>query len=539
MSTSPSLPGSAAPQPEPGPERVSPIVHFLPSLSDLIFLLPFFLVLKDPKGLSLLLQDSDTGWHLRTGEWILQNGRVPVADLFSFTKAGQPWFAWEWLWDAVFGWLHLHAGLAAVAVVSLFVIAFSFTIVYRTALRHSRNVLLLLALMLLGMDVSTVHWLARPHLFTLLFTALFCAILDRVRSGNVRLLWLLPPLTILWTNLHGGFMVAILLLVGLAAGELFGWFVEADPRRAAKQLRRSWPYLLAAAGCGAASFVNPYGWQLHRHIFFYLFRENHADLIEEFQSLSFHGLEGALFAALLLVAIVCSVWHFVHRDFGASFLLLGWSWLAAYSVRNIPLFVLVMLPLAAGAIQQMIDRADLSAISTRARTAVREFLDTEADFAEMDRQWRTYLASVLCAGLFAAYALAPHPPAQLRARFDPRMFPVRAVDTCIAGLNAPRIFAHDQWGGYLIYRLYPRLRVFADGRSDFYGPAFLKEWSGLRKGAYDWQKRLDKYSIDTVMLPTDASLASTLKESPRWRVVYDDGVAIVFRDVQKSPAPAL
>ena len=54
---------------------------------------------------------------------------------------------------------------------------------------------------------SAIHWLARPHLFTLLFTVIFYSILERVKDGKRRLLWWLPALTVLWTNLHGGFFV--------------------------------------------------------------------------------------------------------------------------------------------------------------------------------------------------------------------------------------------------------------------------------------------------------------------------------------------
>lgn len=524
-----STPDSSRLQAASTPERTSAIVHIFPSLTDVVFLLPFFLMLKDERGLSLLLRDSDTGWHLKTGEWILQHGRVPVVDMFSFTKAGQPWFAWEWLWDLAFGWLHLHAGLTAVALASLAVVALSFALMFRTALRRSKNVLIVFGITLLGVITSTMHWHARPHLFTLLFTAIFCAVLDRVRNGNVRLLWLLPPLAILWTNLHGAFFVGLILLCGWAAGDICGWIVEADRRLARVRLQRSFPYLLAAAGCGAASFVNPYGYQLHLHIYRYLFRENHADLIQEFHSVNFHEFGGALIGVLLLVALVSAVWHFAQREFGASFLLLGWSWLALYSVRHLPIFVLVMTPLAAEAIHQILCRADLSTISAPAQGIWRWFAGMEAEFESMDRHWRFYLLSVggVCAIL--ALSFAPNPPDKLCARFDSKRFPVRAVDASISQLNAPRVFAHDQWGGYLIYRMYPRLRVFTDGRSDLYGPEFMKSWAGINDGAYDWQQRLDKYAIDTVLLPAGASLASTLKESGRWRVVYDDGIAIVFR----------
>src|SRR5437868_11836180 len=78
------------------------VIRLLPSLTDFVFLLPSFLLFCLLSGTSVLLGDGDTGWHIRTGEWILQHRMVPQVDLFSFTKAHQPWFAWEWGWDVIF-----------------------------------------------------------------------------------------------------------------------------------------------------------------------------------------------------------------------------------------------------------------------------------------------------------------------------------------------------------------------------------------------------------------------------------------------------
>ena len=95
---------------------------------------------------------------------------------------------------------------------------------------------------------------------------------------------------------------------------------------------------------------------------------------------------------------------------------------------------------------------------------------------------------------------------------------------------AQRIFTHDEWGDYLVYRLSPTgTKVFIDGRSDFYGEKFCQEYIELMNVRYDWEQKLSRYGVDTILLPPDAPLASTIKESRHWRVVYDDGSAIVFR----------
>src|SRR5262249_24742070 len=153
--------------------------------------------------------DCDTGWHIRTGEWIMAHHGVPVRDVFSFSKPGEPWFAWEWLSDVVFAWIHAHAGLGALAMCAILLLGVVFTVVYRLACRKA-NVIVAICVTMLAAVCSSVHWLARPHLFTLLFLVLFYGALENVREGRTRLagvpyLAIFPAATVLWTNLHGGF----------------------------------------------------------------------------------------------------------------------------------------------------------------------------------------------------------------------------------------------------------------------------------------------------------------------------------------------
>src|SRR5579862_1867547 len=148
-------------------------IRLLPSMADVAFLMPLAFLFGGMKGARTLLSDGDTGWHLRTGEWILAHGRVPDQDVFSFTRPGRPWFAWEWLWDVVFGWLHLHFGMAAVVLGSCLVLAATFTLLFRTARQRCGNAPIALAMTLIAAAASSGHWLARPHLCTMLFAVVF------------------------------------------------------------------------------------------------------------------------------------------------------------------------------------------------------------------------------------------------------------------------------------------------------------------------------------------------------------------------------
>src|SRR5579871_6097661 len=108
------------------PNGPAALLRFFPSLTDLAFLMPIAFLFTRMDGAKSMLGDGDTGWHVRTGQWILANGRVPHEDMFSFTRTGQPWYAWEWLWDVCFDWIYQHGGLASVVCASIFVLSVTF-----------------------------------------------------------------------------------------------------------------------------------------------------------------------------------------------------------------------------------------------------------------------------------------------------------------------------------------------------------------------------------------------------------------------------
>jgi hypothetical protein len=145
---------------------------------------------------------------------------------------------------------------------------------------------------------------------------------------------------------------------------------------------------------------------------------------------------------------------------------------------------------------------------------------------EMVPRWR--LASVLGLGLVALTIWAPNPPHKFKAEFDPKRYPAAAL-AAMKFDERSRVFTNDEWGDYLIYRLYPRGRVFVDGRSDFYGNDFGDRYLDVMHVRHGWEKTLSRYGVDTILMPLDAPLTGALKESSRWTVVYDDGRALVFR----------
>src|SRR5438034_9346812 len=137
-------------------------VRLLPSLTDFAFLMPMAFLFGRMDGVKTLLSDGDTGWHIRTGEWILANRQVPAHDIFSFSKPGDPWYAWEWLSDVVFAKLNALGGLQAVVMFTIFMVSVTFTGLF-LLLRRKANPIVAISVTMLAAAASSIHWLARPH----------------------------------------------------------------------------------------------------------------------------------------------------------------------------------------------------------------------------------------------------------------------------------------------------------------------------------------------------------------------------------------
>ncbi len=515
----------------------NPIARFLPSLADVAFLIPIIFLYVRGDGARTLLSDADTGWHLRTGQWILAHGRVPDSDIFSFTRAGQPWFAWEWLWDVAFGWLHLHGGLAAVALVNTILIGAVFALVYKLTWWKSRNALVSIAVTLAAVAGSALHWLARPHLTTWLFVILFYWLLEHDRADKTRAVWWLPVLTVFWTNLHGGFVAGLMLLGAYAAGEVISAAIEAAPgiRVRAWASARRYGWLMAA--CAAASLINPDGWNLHIHIAKYLTDASIQSGIMEFLPYSFQGPMAGYVEAMVLLAGVAAAWNVYQRRFVYPILLVMWAHAGLFSRRHVPIFLIVAAPIVAVAATELGGLAGGAKVAAWLRGMMRGLAGFNDEIGAIERIGRipvvAAVAILLLAGLFWLRA-----GDKFQAGFDPKLFPVAAAERLRGPEYASGVFSTDQWGDYLIYRHYPNMKVFIDGRSDFYGEKFTDRYLEVVNAKWNWEKPLDQYRVQTVLLPVDTPVTSALKESHRWRVVYDDHVAILFERVTGGPQAA-
>ena len=473
-----------------------------------------------------LFRDSDAGWHIITGEKILEEKQLPRTDPYSFTRAGQPWMAWEWGADCIMGAAEQRAGLTGVAWIFVVTIAAVTWFWFRLNWVVNGNFLFACLLASPMLSTTNLHWLARPHIFSWILMpgcVWFFESSDFQSQSRFRLRHaaIMFSGTALWANLHASFLFVPVVAAVYAVSHLLRPLIWNLDRHI--EWRRARWYAFATLSALAGSLLNPYGVELHRHVLQYLADSALLDRVGEFQTFNFH-VEGAT-QILLMLAMAASggilaLGQKKLAHFLLTVLLLG---AALRSARGLPLAAILLLPLANGAITDALRRAhDL-------KPAIRGRLTAFLQYSDHLRLIDARLAGLWLAPVTAALAflwlLVPNVSAH--TGFSPEQFPVYAAGELRNLPQDARLLAPDMYGGYLIYRYRGERKVFFDGRSDFYGSGFMKQYVRLMEVRPGWQEQLQEFGITHALLPRDYSLAAAL-EQIGWRIVFRDDVAVLF-----------
>jgi len=444
--------------------------------------------------------DPDVWWHLKTGQYIAEHKSVPHTDPFSYTRVGEPWLAHEWLSELLMYNLLRTTGWGGLIVIFAAVLTAAFWLLY---LRCGPASYVAGVATLCGAWATAPVWGIRPQVLSLLLTSLWLLILER-SEHNPKLLWWTLPLTLLWVNLHAGFALGLALSALFLAGE---WIERAlgHSRQGA-----SYPPMMALIFLVDILIVplNPNGLQMFSYPIETLRSAAMQNYIAEWASPNFHHAEYWPFLVILLATFAilsCSRLKLRARDL---LLLLVSLYAALCSIRLMPLFVLVAVPLVS---TRLGDWPRINSAPQRPKGTVGTFLNAAI-----------VLAMALFAGVHIAQVIQHQPLAETEH------FPANAVAFLQMHQPPGRIFNHYDWGGYLIWKLYPSTPVFIDGRADLYGQQLFDQFADTYQFKGAWQQPLQHWSIDTVLVPSRSPLATGLRSSPGWTVRYEDSQAVIL-----------
>jgi hypothetical protein len=489
-----------------------------PSILDSIFVVLLIFIIFYDQG-AQILKDGDTGFHIMTGRYILDNLQFPSHDVFSYTSYGKEWVAFSWATGVLFALMDNLAGLNGVVLLNLLVLLATFYIIYRLLMRCNINFYLMVFSMVCLISLTSIHWLARPHLFTILFMALLFYMLEIARE-NKKIYYFIPLIILLWVNFHPGFISGFFLLGAYIAGNIIEYLIaKAEDRK--RHLHTARIISMTMLASVFVTILNPYGFKLYAYIYNTLTSYWIVNATREYLSPNFHNnfsvIVYGLVAGILIMAGLLSQRRVL--DIPKILILLLWMHLSLFASRNIALFGIVAIPCMALMVQNVIDSLDLQSLKDKSEKLLVSERSLKCHF------WPALIfiitvIIILNNGYFLDKKI-------LACDFSPEKMPVNAMKFIEKNPVKGNILNHDNWGGYLIYR-YPDIKVFMDGRLDMYQQKFLDDYQRVITLKPGWQEVLIQHNIDWALIKRNTLLRNFLLHHPDWFKVYEDNVTTIF-----------
>ena len=479
--------------------------------------------------------DPDLWWHLANGRLIQTTGSIPHVDVYSFSAAGQPWVMHEWLADLGMYGLYQLGGLPLLVAIFAAVVAAAAVCLYLLLRQTGLAASAAAVVTLVGALAGSTAWGARPQLLNVLCCGLLLLGLLRYRAGRLPV-FVLPPFIWLWANLHSAFLVGVIISLLFLAGEVVDtWRSRPDamPRRRLTAL--GWAI---AAGAGLA-VVNPFGIQTVLFSLGTLTSPLIQNNIQEWASPDFHSLAGMMFEGLVFLLLVGLATGRVKARTSEWLIAFALLYLALSSQRHVPLFVLGAAPLLGRCAQAGLGvlAAILPPVHDRpaAQAAFRWAPSRPSDAGIALGAINLVLLIVVAAGMVGYRALPNLQPGH-EAQAISAALPVEATDAVQALGRPVRVFNYYDYGGYLVWRLFPSGgRVFIDGRVEVYGSQVFSRYLQVSYLTAAWPDVIGQARPDAIILPNSHPLTGILRQDASWQVLRRDPVATVFTRVGFAP----
>ena len=457
------------------------------------------------------VQDPDFWWHIRIGQWMVENGRLPSTDIFTYTAQTHVWTDHEYLTEALMWLIYSKVGAIGISIFFGLITYAGFYLMYRQV-RRQPFVIVALGLAL-GAVAGAPIWGPRAQMITFALTCLELYWLQGYLSGRSRSLQFFPLVMVLWANLHGGWVIGFVWLGVSLAAELIGWVWE--PSNPAHRAHVRFLAIITAASA-VAVLATPHGFSLILYPFQTVASDAQQRLIVEWFSPDFHQFYLRPFE--LMVLLLVAGFALRRPSLYEVLLSLAGLALALQSVRNLALFVAAATPVLINGYSEYWKEV------SKAR-GWKLTLPSQPIFAVVTAV--VLLAIVLTTLVHIAGETSPSHQQTLTAT----TYPVGAADWLAAHPDVgTRMYNQYGWGGYLAYRFYPQpnRRVFIFGEAALMGDDLLNRYEDVQTLRPDWKQILDQCQVDYIVYNRGEALANVLAGDPAWRLVYSDSVAVIY-----------
>ena len=478
----------------------------MPRLGEILFIAIFLALIG--LGPKLMNIDGDLGRHITLGDYIITSKSIPTRDVFSHTKLGDPLTPHEWLADVIFALVHRVAGLNGVVWITALVIGVSFWLVYKHSLNLSSMSLIALAGTILAAAASSLHWLSRPHIFTILFTVIWMIELEKFRIGISKNWIVFPLIMLVWVNTHGAFIAGVLIWICY----IVGYFIDH---------RESWEgiksYIWIGLSSLAVTIFNPDGLGIWKTGFGFLGNRYLVSHTAEYLPPDFQHSSTWPFLIMIVLSVIMLALTRKRLKMVHILLISGWTAMSLYSARNIPLYAVVVAPILVVESADFIRGNPISIIAEKFNAFQSRLVSIEKSLK--GGFWSSVVILAIGILLLMGYSLDFQDKGN---QFLDDVFPVEAVDWIKEKNIDGNGFNYFPWGGYLLYRIWPDKLVFIDGQTDFYGELLTRQYEQVIMLSPGWERVLDQYDVDWVIMPIGSDLSTALKSTTGWDQIYRD-----------------
>lgn len=470
-------------------------------MPDLVFGVILLTVLVG--GRHRLLNDPGSFWHVRLGREILRTGTVPRVDTLTYTKGQTPWVDQSWAFDLALAAVVDRWGWSAAIAASALGLAALYGSLARGLMRDGIPPVIASVVTLLAVGIGSIHFLIRPHLFTLLFVYVMLRLCQRQHERGGWAILAAPFLMVPWANLHGGFLAGPVIVFTAAIGHAVSGPWDGS------RLRNLGKFTGGFGLCVLAPLINPYGFDLYRHVLHLLGSSGVTQLIEEYQPIPFGRAEVQLVEGVILalIALPCVSSQKMDRYTLAHGLV--WLHFALGSVRHAPLFAIAMAP----GLAKLLDGLPLAS----------------RELGRNQLRWSAWPIAVSAVVLVAALCGVRF------GGFDRQKWPLDAVATLDRQPLEHRLFHEQDWGGLIESECRPLRSAFVDDRFELFGKAAILSYVEALQGGHEWDQLFEKEQFRLVWLRPNRGLAKRLAADPRWQPLYRDKVSVLFGRVEPSP----